>query len=104
MDLAENLAELLKVLANPTRLKILALCLSEERTSRELREILKISKPLLIAHTRKLVNAGLLEYRAEMDERRMIVRKYYRTRIFEICVTHELLKEISEELNVKPKK
>ncbi len=97
-DLADNLAELLKVLANPIRLKILALCLSKERTSRELREKLKLSKPLLISHLRKLVRMGFLEYRTELDEERMIVRKYYRTRIFEVCVNPEVLKDISEEL------
>lgn len=96
-NIAERLAELLKVLANPIRLKILALCLSKERTSRELREELGISKPLLIAHLRKLVDSGLLEYRTELDEERMIVRKYYKTKSFEICVNSEILEEIFEE-------
>jgi len=32
-------------LANPKRLEILDLCLSEERTSKELREKLRVSKP-----------------------------------------------------------
>ena len=98
---AEGFAELLKILANPLRLKILALCLSNERTSRELREELGISKPLLISHLRKLVNTGLLEFRAELDTEKMIVRKYYRTKNFEICINPEVLKEISEELKSK---
>ncbi len=97
-DLAERFAELLKVIANPIRLKILALCLVEERSSRELRETLGISKPLLITHLRKLVNSGLLEYRTELDEDKMIVRKYYRTKDLEICLTREILQEIYEEL------
>ena len=98
VNLAESLTGLLKVLASPIRLKILALCLFKERTSRELREKLKISKPLLISHLRKLVNMGLLEYRTELDEERMIVRKYYRTRNFEVCINSEVLKKIFEEL------
>ncbi len=97
--LAERFAELLKVLANPIRLKILALCLSKERSGRELRESLGISKPLLIAHLRKLVEAGLLEYRTELDEERMIVRKYYRTRRFEICVNSDVLEAILEDIS-----
>ncbi len=97
-DLAEKLTELLKVLANPIRLKILALCLFKERTSRELREKLKISKPLLISHLRKLENMGLLEYRTELDEERMIVRKYYRTRNFDIRINQEVLEEIFKGL------
>ncbi len=100
-NIAERLAELLKVLASPIRLKILALCLSKERTSRELREELGISKPLLIAHLRKLVDAGLLEYRTELDEERVIVRKYYKTKSFEICINPEILEEIFEEFKAK---
>ena len=98
VNLAESLTGLLKVLASPIRLKILALCLFKERTSRELRENLKISKTLLISHLRKLVNMGLLEYRTELDEERMIVREYYRTRNFGVCINSEVLKEIFEEL------
>ena len=86
----------MKTLANPIRLRILALCVSKERTSRELREILGISKPLLITHLRKLVKGGFLDYRAELDESRMIVRKYYKTKNIEICVDMETLKEIAE--------
>ena len=90
--------EVLKALANPVRLSILALCLKHERSSRELREILGISKPLLIAHLRRLVALGLLEYRVEFDEKRMIVKKYYKTRIKEICVDRGLLEEIAREI------
>ncbi len=93
-----NLAKLLKVLANPTRLEILALCLSRERTSKELREKLGVSKPLLISHLRKLLNFDLLEYRAELDEEKLVVRKYYRTKVFEICVNRDVLGEIAEKL------
>lgn len=98
-DLAERLAETLKALNNPTRLKILALCLIKERSSRELRETLGLSKPLLIAHLRKLINAGFLEYRVEFDEERMIVKKYYRTRRdVKVCVDPSILLKIAEDL------
>jgi predicted transcriptional regulator len=71
--------------------------LNRERTSRELREFLGISKPLLISHLRKLMSAGLLEYRVEFDEKRMIVRKYYKTKDVELCLS-KILREIAEEL------
>jgi predicted transcriptional regulator len=100
-DIVENLVELLKVLANPIRLKILALCLSKEMTSRELRSELKLSKPLLISHLRKLVNTGMLDCRVELDRKRMIVRKYYRTRNFEICINSRVLEEIFENLKLR---
>ena len=91
----KRVAEIFKAIANPLRLKILALCLEKERTSRELREILGISKPLLIVHLRKLVETGLLEYRVELDPNRMIVIKYYRTKPdIKICLDKKTLKEI----------
>ncbi|WP_297438241.1 helix-turn-helix transcriptional regulator [Thermococcus sp.] len=82
----QRLSETFKILSSTTRLRILILCMDAEKTSRELREALGISKPLLISHLRKLLNAGFLEYRAEMDEKRMIVRKYYRTRSDVPCI------------------
>lgn len=91
----EDLASVLKALANPTRLKILALCSSRERSSRELRDALGISKPLLIAHLRILLRAGLLTYRVEVDEERGVIRKYYRTADFRICVSREYLSKLS---------
>jgi len=91
-EYVQELSRTFKALSSPTRLKILRLCMDEERTSRELREALGISKPLLISHIRKLLNAGLLDYRLEVDERRKIVRKYYRTRINSPCLA-ELLRE-----------
>lgn len=96
---SEELARLLKVLGHPDRLKILALCLTKERTSRELREKLGLSKPLLIVNIKKLVNIGLLEYRVEYDEERMIIRKYYRTKKdLRICLDEKTLKKIAEKL------
>ncbi|WP_461866903.1 ArsR family transcriptional regulator [Thermococcus sp.] len=79
------------------RLKILALCLNEEKTSKQLREALGISKPLLISHLRKLMNSGFLEYRVEFDEKRMIVRKYYRTKNIDLCIA-TVLEEIIREM------
>jgi len=92
----QNLASVLKALANPTRLKILALCSTRERSSRELREELGISKPLLIAHLRILLRAGLLTYRVEVDEEKGIIRKYYRTADFRVCVSKDNLTKLTK--------
>jgi len=89
----QRISKTFKALSNPIRLRILLLCAAEEKTSRELREALGISKPLLIAHLKKLLSTGLLEYRVEMDERKMIVRKYYKTKTDALCVT-EMLKAL----------
>ncbi|WP_456452050.1 ArsR family transcriptional regulator [Thermococcus sp.] len=82
------------------RLKILALCLNEEKTSKQLREALGISKPLLISHLRKLLNSGFLEYRVEFDEKKMVVRKYYRTKDLDLCmmsVLEEIIRDMKSE-------
>ncbi len=89
-----ELADFFRILGNDIRLKILALCSVRERSSRELREILGISKPLLIAHLRKLLRTGLLSYRVEVDEGKGVLRKYYKTSEFRIIVSHELLREL----------
>ncbi len=97
-DAWSRLSKLLSALSNPTRLKILALCAEKERSSKELREILGISKPLLIAHLKVLMKVGLIEFRAEIDEVKYIVRKYYRTKNFRICISkNELLKLLKQE-------
>jgi ArsR family transcriptional regulator len=89
-----NLSKILSVLSHPTRLKILALCAVKERSARELREELGISKPLLIAHLKQLINYGFLESRAEIDEQKFIVRKYYKTRKFEVKISDEILAKL----------
>jgi len=99
LSTAERLAELFKALSNPIRLKILALCYTRERTSRELREVLGISKPLLIAHLRKLMELGLIEYRVVFDEERVVAMKVYRTpRNLRLCIDGNLLSKIAKEI------
>ena len=83
IDAWERLSKLLSALLNPIRLKILALRAEKERSSKELRELLSISKPPLIAHLKVLMKVGLIEFRAETDEVKYIVRKYYRTKTSE---------------------
>ncbi|RLF77147.1 ArsR family transcriptional regulator [Thermococci archaeon] len=95
-DIAQRSADIFKALSSPIRLKILSLCLNDEKTSKQLRDALGISKPLLISHLRKLTNIGLLEYRVEFDEKRMIVRKYYKTKNIDLCMMEILEKIISE--------
>jgi len=90
----DNLAEILRILGNPLRLKILALCAKREHSSRELREKLNISKPLLIAHLKKLQKIGLIEAKVEINKDTYTLRKYYRTAKFKITISDEKLKEM----------
>ncbi len=94
----DEISDLLKVLSHPIRLKILVLCTKREFTSRELREHLGISKPLLISHLKKLVSSGFLEYRVELDEEKMVIRKFYKTKEFEICVNKEMFLKMGKGL------
>ncbi len=43
------------------------------------------------------MNSGFLEYRVEFDEKRMIVRKYYRTKNIDLCIA-TVLEEIIREM------
>ncbi len=90
----DALASLFKVLSSPTRIAILILCSKREVSTRELREKLGISKPLLLAHIRKLVKAGLLESRLVVDEEKGRVIRLYRTTDFEVCISRDLLGEL----------
>ena len=94
----DEISELLKILSHPIRLKILALCSRREFTSRELRETLDISKPLLIAHLKKLVTGGFLEYRVELDNEKMIIRKFYKTKDFRVCIDKEIIEKMSKSI------
>ncbi len=86
-----NLAEVFEALAHPTRLKILALCATKERSLRELQQILGISKPLLLAHLKKLIRAGLIVYRVELDEKRFVMKKIYRVNRKQLVIDFEKL-------------
>ncbi|MCD6348532.1 MAG: winged helix-turn-helix transcriptional regulator [Candidatus Korarchaeota archaeon] len=70
-SLVENLSSLMKAFSHPIRLKILALCAVKRRSNRELRELLGISKPLLILHLKELTKRGLLTIETEIDEDRL---------------------------------
>jgi len=87
-------AEILRILGNPLGLKISALCAKRKHSSRELREKLNISKPLLIAHLKKLQKIGLIEAKVEIDKNTYTLRKYYKTTKFKIIISDEKLKEM----------
>ncbi len=95
----ESLSSLMKALSNPLRLKILALCSLRRRSNRELRDLLGISKPLLILHLKELVRKGLLTVETEIDEERCILRKYYRTADFDIHLNRKLFVSLGRRLD-----
>lgn len=57
----EQLITHLKAFADPTRLRLLALCVRGECTVSELTEVIGLSQPRISQHLKQLVEAGLLE-------------------------------------------
>ena len=57
---ARELARLLKVIADETRLRILGLLADRSRVGKELAEALNISPPTVSHHMRKLVDSGIV--------------------------------------------
>ncbi len=88
---------LFKALSNPVRLKILALCSQKPMTSKELRVALGIgiSKPLLLAHLKILIKAGLIQYDVEIDSERGLIRKKYRTAKIRFCIDNNVIQKIA---------
>jgi ArsR family transcriptional regulator len=57
----EPLAQLLKTLADETRLKILKLILEERKCARDLAEALELAEPTISRHLRRLRDAELVD-------------------------------------------
>src|SRR5487761_2153449 len=76
MDIAMDLADtsaLLRLLSDPTRVRLLALLEREELTVAELAAVLHLAQPRVSTHLAKLREAGLVR------DRRAGVSAYYRT-------------------------
>jgi len=58
----DQIAEILKALAHPSRIKILQALKEDAKCVRELEEILKIKQSNLSQHLKILRNRGILEY------------------------------------------
>jgi len=91
----DNYIYLFKALSNPIRLKIIALCSKQPMTSKELRNVLGISKPLLLAHLKILIKAGLIRYEVEVDSERGIIRKKYRATDIKLCIDNKVIQKIA---------
>ncbi len=97
----EALTRVFSALSHPTRLRILALCAIKERSTKELRELLGISKPLLLAHLRVLLKAGLLEYRTAIDEDKLVIKKFYRTARLKLCIDIEMFTKLLSSFDIQ---
>lgn len=91
----EELAKLLRVLANPIRLRMLALIAAKPRHAYELSKLLGLSYPLTHMHLRALERAGLVEG-SYVEEARM--KRVYRLRDLRLVLDAEVLRRLGEEL------
>ena len=93
-----QLVEVLKVLANPLRLKIIAYLSERPMYISEIAKKLRIAPPIAFLHLSALERAGIVESRYELvtDNGRPRVRRYYMLRDFKIILTPEIIKKVFE--------
>jgi DNA-binding transcriptional ArsR family regulator len=98
-----NLIKVLEALANPYRLRIIAL-LKENRiyVSQLARELL-ISRPLLYMHLKKLEDVGLVTSKLELSEGGRAV-KYYEGVPFSIVLNQDNIAEAIKDTSNKKEK
>jgi DNA-binding transcriptional ArsR family regulator/protein-L-isoaspartate O-methyltransferase len=92
MDLA-TASSVLRLLADPTRVRLLALLVHEELTVAELAAVLHLAQPRVSTHLAKLKEAGLVR------DRRAGVSAYYRANNEGDEHQHELLRSLRESIN-----
>ncbi|NLF46449.1 MAG: winged helix-turn-helix transcriptional regulator [Syntrophomonadaceae bacterium] len=96
----DQLLKILEAIANPHRLKIIAL-LSDRRihVSQLAREIM-ISRPLLYMHLKRLENAGLVTSKMELSEDGKAMN-YYEALPFLLHLSPENISEAVKTLTIK---
>lgn len=92
MDLA-TASSVLRLLADPTRVRLLALLEREELTVAELAAVLKLAQPRVSTHLAKLKEAGLVR------DRRAGVSAYYRANAEADASEHALLHSLRETID-----
>ncbi len=92
MDLA-TASSVLRLLADPTRVRLLALLENEELTVAELSAVLHLAQPRVSTHLAKLKEAGLVR------DRRAGVSAYYRANNEGDAAQHALLASLRESID-----
>ncbi|AKG38819.1 hypothetical protein MA03_05415 [Infirmifilum uzonense] len=94
----EELAEVLQVLANPIRLKMLSLIAVKPRHAYELSKLLGLSYPLTHLHVSLLERTGFIKGEIVPGPR---PKKVYSLTEFKIVVSPDLLKRMGEKLEAE---
>jgi len=92
----DDLLEVLKVLANPTRLKIVALLARRPMYVSEIARELKVPYPLVHLYLSKLEQVGIVRSRYEfVRSERPHVRRYCELADFRIVVSPEAIRRLA---------
>lgn len=91
----ESLAGVLRMLANPIRLKMLALIAVKPRHAYELAKALGLSYPLTHMHLRALERAGFVESEVVEEAR---PKRVYKLKDFRLVISREELRKLGEKL------
>lgn len=89
----KRLVEVLHVLANPVRLKIIALLAERPMYVYELAKMLKLSYPLTHLHLSALEKAGIVESHIEISEESR-ARRYFRVKDFRLELSPESIRDL----------
>ncbi len=88
MDVDE-ICKICDALSNPTRIKILSILNKKPMTIYDLSKYLKLSRPVLYAHMKKLENANLVKSETILEEGR--AKRYYITKKFKLYIDNEVI-------------
>lgn len=98
----DQLLAILEALANPHRLRILAVLSHGRVHVSQLARELNMSRPLLYMHLKRLDAAGLLSSDLELSEDGKAM-KFYAVKPFALYLTPELIAEATKSLTMPPK-
>lgn len=90
----QELINFFDALSHPVRIKIIGILKKERQYVSELARILKISRPLLYIHLKKLETAKIVKSSLELSDNGKAI-KYYELQNFNISVTPEMLEDIA---------
>ncbi|OUM86109.1 MAG: transcriptional regulator [Bacillus thermozeamaize] len=97
-----ELLRIFEALSNPYRLKLISILTKERKYVSQLAREMKMSRPLLYMHLRRLEEAGIVSSQLELSEDGKAM-KYVQIVPFELHLTHELIADAAETLTVDRK-
>ncbi len=99
----EDLANVLNLLGNMTRLRVIAALQNGKMFIQELSQSLEISYPLLHLHLKNLESNGIVrsEYSVGTDKARRYVKRYFELEDFKIEISPKAIAQIAENATNK---